>query len=94
MDFIEVIDGALDATTCAALIRRFDAGGEAVRGATGGGVDVKLKDSWDIHISGRAQWVDAERALNAAMMAGLMRYLRRYPYTLLAPLSLSMPGAD
>lgn len=94
MDFIEVIEGALDATTCAALIRRFEASGEAVRGATGGGVDVKLKDSWDIHISGRAQWADAERALNAAMMIGLMRYLRRYPYTLLAPLSLSMPNAD
>jgi hypothetical protein len=90
-DFIEVYDDALDAATCAALLRRFDASGEAVRGATGGGVDVKLKDSWDIHISGRSQWQDAERALNAAMMSGLMRYLRKYPYTLLAPLSLSMP---
>jgi hypothetical protein len=90
-DFIEVYDGALDAAACAALVRRFDISGEAVRGATGGGVDVKLKDSWDIHISGRTQWQDAERALNTAMMTGLMRYLRKYPYTLLAPLSLSMP---
>jgi len=90
-DFIEVYDDALDAATCAALRRRFDASGEAVRGATGGGVDVKLKDSWDIHISGRSQWQDAERALNAAMMNAMMRYLRKYPYTLLAPLSLSMP---
>ena len=92
-DFIEVFDGALDSATCAALIRRFEASGEAVRGATGGGVDVKLKDSWDIAISGQAPWADAERALNAAMMTGLMDYLRRYPYTLLAPLSLSMPDA-
>ena len=90
-DFIEVYDNALDASTCATLLRRFEAGGEAVRGATGGGVDIKLKDSWDIHISGRLQWQDAERALNTAMMGGLMRYLRKYPYTLLAPLSLSMP---
>ncbi|MDR3387820.1 MAG: 2OG-Fe(II) oxygenase [Rudaea sp.] len=93
-DFIEVYEHALDPAICAALIRRFDASGEAVRGATGGGVDVKLKDSWDIHISGRPPWADAERALNAAMMTGLMRYLRKYPYTLLAPLSLSMPDAD
>jgi hypothetical protein len=90
-DFIEVYDNVLDPAICATLIRRFGASGEAVRGATGGGVDLKLKDSWDIHISGRRQWQDAENALNAAMMTGLMRYLRKYPYTLLAPLSLSMP---
>ncbi len=93
-DFIEVYENALDLTSCATLIRHFDASGEAVRGATGGGVDVKLKDSWDIQISGRSPWQDAERALNAAMMTGLMRYLRNYPCTLLAPLSLSMPDPN
>lgn len=92
-DFIEVYETALDPAVCATLIRRFEASGEAVRGATGGGVDVKLKDSWDIHISGRPAWADAERALNTAMMAGLKHYLRKYPYTLLAPLSLRMPDA-
>ena len=43
-DFIEVDDRALDAASCQALIERFEASGQAVRGATGGGVDVKLKD--------------------------------------------------
>ena len=38
-DFIEVYDNALDADTCAALIRRFDESGKAVRGQTGSGVD-------------------------------------------------------
>jgi hypothetical protein len=90
-DFIEVYENALGPAVCTALIQRFDASGEAVRGATGGGVDLKLKDSWDIPISGRAQWLDAEHALNAAMMSGLMRYLRSYPYTVLAPLALRMP---
>jgi len=89
-DFIEVYDGALDAASCAALIRRFDANGQATRGETGSGVDVKLKDSWDIRISGLPAWADAENALNTAMMSGLMRYLRSYPHTLLAPLSLRM----
>jgi len=93
-DFIEVYADALDATTCAKLIARFEASGEAARGATGGGVDLALKDSWDIRISGRGQWADAERALNAAMMSGLMRYLRTYPYTVLAPLTLQMPDAS
>lgn len=89
-DFIEVYDGALDAASCAALVRRFDASGQAARGETGSGVDVKLKDSWDIRISGQPAWADAENALNTAMMAGLVRYLRSYPHTLLAPLSLRM----
>lgn len=92
-DFIEVYDGALDASTCTKLIARFEASGEATRGATGGGVDTELKNSWDIRLSG-TQWADAERALNAAMMGGLMRYLRRYPYTVLAPLTLRMPDAN
>jgi 2-oxoglutarate-Fe(II)-dependent oxygenase superfamily protein len=92
-DFIEVYENALDPAICATLIRRFEACGEAVRGSTGGGVDIKLKDSWDIAISGRPAWADAERALNAAMMAGLKNYLRKYPYTLLAPLSLRIPDA-
>jgi len=93
-DFIEVYEQALDATACSALIRRFDASGEAVRGETGSGVDLKLKDSWDIRISGRAAWADAERALNAAMMNGLMAYLRKYPYLILAPIALRMPGTS
>jgi hypothetical protein len=92
-DFIEVYAEALSPMLCQALIQRFESSGEATRGATGGGVDVALKDSWDIRISGKSQWADAERALNGAMMSGLMRYLRRYPYTLLAPLTLRMPDA-
>jgi len=92
-DFIEVYEQALDAATCAALIRQFDASGSAVRGRTGGGVDTAVKDSWDITISGQPPWADAERALNLAMLEGLKRYLRKYPYTVLAPLWLRMKDA-
>lgn len=87
-DFIEVYDHALDARFCTTLIDRFEASAQAQRGETGGGVNLALKDSWDIRISGDPAWIDAENALNSAMMAGLMRYLRSYPHTLLAPLSL------
>ena len=90
-DFIEVYDGTLDATTCASLIARFEAGGEAQRGLAGGGVDVSYKNSWDITISHHAQWADAERLLNDAMLAGLLRYLRKYPFTVLGPHWLRMP---
>lgn len=92
-DFIEVYDDALDAETCAALIRRFDASGKAVRGQTGSGVDTSLKDSWDICISEHAEWNDAVVRFNQAVMTGLKRYLRRYAYAVLAPLQLKVPDA-
>ena len=38
----------LDAAACRALVERFEASGLARRGETGGGVDVSIKDSWDI----------------------------------------------
>ena len=90
-DFIEVYDDALDAQTCAALIRRFDASGKAVRGQTGSGVDTSLKDSWDICISEHAEWNDAVVRFNQSVMTGLKRYLRRYAYAVLAPLQLRQP---
>jgi hypothetical protein len=89
-DFIEVYDDALDAATCQALIAQFDACGLARRGATGGGVDVSLKDSWDIRIDDHPVWHAARQQLNAAAFAGLCRYVRRYPHTVLAPLQLRM----
>ena len=73
-DFIEVYEGALDAATCRALIERFERSGEAKRGATGGGVDLALKDSWDIRISGNPAWRDADQALNVAVFAGLTSF--------------------
>lgn len=90
-DFIEVHENALDAAACAALIRRFESSGQAVRGATGGGVDTRLKDSWDISISGRDEWKDVAGQLNATMLRGLMAYVRRHPYLALAPMTLRMP---
>ena len=92
-DFIEVYDGALDAPTCQALIGRFEASGQAQRGATGGGVDVSLKDSWDIRLDDFPEWADARQRLNEVAFACLRRYVRRYPHAVLAPLQLKMPDA-
>ncbi|HEX6834230.1 MAG TPA: 2OG-Fe(II) oxygenase [Rudaea sp.] len=89
-DFIEVYDDALDPKICAALIARFGSSDAVLRGATGGGVNTEVKNSWDIAISGRPEWKDAEGALNNAMLRGLQRYLRKYPYTILGPLWLKI----
>lgn len=90
-DFIEVYDNALTAAQCAALVERFESSRHVVPGQVGGGVYPELKDSGDITLSGKPEWRDAETALNLAMLAGLTAYLRRYPYTLIAPLMLKTP---
>jgi hypothetical protein len=90
-DFIEVFHDALAPEHCAALIERFEHSGAVVPGQVGGGVYPQLKRSSDITISNHQEWRDAETALNLAMLAGLVAYLRRYPYTLIAPLMLQVP---
>lgn len=90
-DFIEVYEESIDTKNCRALIQNFESSGQAIRGQTGGGVDTRLKDSWDICISDFPQWNDAANMLNSAMMNALMKYIRKYPHTAIAPLSLRMP---
>lgn len=91
-DFIEVFDGVLERAQCAALVERFQRSGDHHPGRVGGGVHVDLKDSRDLTISGRADWRDAEAALNTAVFKGVLAYLRRYPHALIAPLMLEVAG--
>jgi hypothetical protein len=93
-DFIEVTPGALSSEDCAALVERFQRSGQDAPGRVGAGVMPELKDSRDIMISGRPEWRDAEELLNAAMLRGLLAYLRRYRYALIAPLMLQVNGAQ
>ena len=89
-DFIEVYPGALPKAVCASAIEWFEKSGAAQRGKTGGGVDVTLKDSWDIEISGKPEWKPLVDAIQNAAFAGFREYVRKYKYTLLAPLSLKL----
>jgi len=93
-DFIEVYDGALSPEACRALIQRFQASPHVLRGATGSGVDVSMKDSWDIGISLHPEWADACAQLDAAVVTGLKQYLRRYAHMALAPLKLQLKRPD
>lgn len=92
-DLIEVIPDALSATQCAALVSRFAASTKTLPGRVGGGVMPELKDSRDLALSDQPDWRDAEAMLNQVVFRGLLAYLRRYPYTLIAPLMLEVPGA-
>jgi hypothetical protein len=94
MDFIEVHDDALSPAVCADIVRRMQASDELRPGRIGSGVFPELKRSRDLGISGRASWADVEGAINQVVFAGLLRYLRRYPQALLAPLMLQAPDAE
>lgn len=93
-DFIEVYDDALAPALCADIVGRLRDSADLRPGRTGGGVFPELKHSRDLGIGGRPEWADAERAINQAVFAGLLRYLRRYPQALVAPLMLQTPDAD
>ncbi len=92
-DFIEVYEGLIDRGTCAAICKRFDAAPH-VEGRVGGGVFPDLKKSRDISISGKPEWNDVGGALMTAVITGLKHYLRKYPYTLIAPLMLQRADKD
>lgn len=96
MDFIEVFDDAIDPSVCRQLIEAFDASDKLARGATTGGVNTRLKDSWDLNVSLHAEWKTVEVLLNTAMLKGLMAYIRKYTYLALAPTALyrKRPGSD
>lgn len=89
-DFIEVYPGALDERACADAIAYFERCGQAQRGATGSGVDTTLKDSWDVLITGRPDWQAHHDAFQAAAFRGLLAYVRKYRYALIAPLALKV----
>lgn len=89
-DFIEPFEAALDATTCARIVERFRRSDKASPGLTGSGLDKTLKDSWDLCLEDHTEWSDVSNVLNAAMMQALIRYVRAYPFTVLAPLALRM----
>jgi len=93
-DFIEVYPDALPAAACAALLQRFEAGGQHEPGKVGGGLVPELKDSRDLTINNRPEWTDAVDLLNQAVFGCLLRYYRRYPYALIAPLMVEHQDAS
>lgn len=93
-DFIEVYDDVLDADACRRLVDAFEASGKLARGATAGGVNTRLKDSWDLNISAHAEWNPVVALLNTTMLRGLMAYVRKYTYLALAPTALYRKRAD
>nr|WP_221187413.1 2OG-Fe(II) oxygenase [Luteimonas sp. RC10] len=78
---------------CAAIVARLRASPDLQPGQVGGGLHPELKRSRDLSLGDRSDWADVVRQLNVAVYGGLLRYLRRYPQALIAPLMLQQPDA-
>lgn len=94
MDFIEVIDDAVDRDTCAAIVSRLRGSEGLQPGRVGGGVYPELKHSRDLRISGNPDWAEVDARLQQAVFAGVLGYLRKYPQTLISPLMLQQPDTN
>ncbi len=90
-DFIEVYPAALNAEACAQIVDFFETSGQAQRGRVGSGVDVQLKDSYDITITGRPEWGPVEDILQTIAFLGLQHYVRKYPFVMMGALALRLP---
>lgn len=91
-DFITITPEALPRDTCAQIVGHIRDSSALRPGQVGGGVYPELKHSRDITITGNPEWQQVEETLNMAMLGSLIRYLREYPQTLIAPLMLQQPG--
>ena len=87
LDFIEVYEGLVDPAICAAICRRFDSSAHG-EGLVGSGFYPDLKKSRDLAITGLVEWNDMAALLMEAVLKALLRYLRKYPHVLVAPLLL------
>ena len=93
-DFIEVYGDALDRASCAAIVERLRGSDALKPGRIGSGVFPELKHSRDLGLQGRPEWADVEAALNRAVFAGVLSYVRRYPQALVSPLMLQVADGD
>ena len=92
-DFIAVYPGIVPPELCQQLLAKFEASGQAVPGRTGSGVDVALKNSSDITITGKPNWQVEQRQLSNAMLGCLLRYVRQFPHLIIGAIALRVQEA-
>ncbi len=79
-DFISLYPMAISPEFCKQLREKFESCGQSAPGRTGSGVDVSLKNSSDVTISGKPNWQTETQQLTTAMLSCLLHYVRQYPH--------------
>ena len=82
--FIHVAPAAVPAATCSELITRFECHPEVSAGLAGGRLAPGIKLSRDLGVLGRPEFADLVEVVLEATRKELLRYVRRFPFVVLA----------
>lgn len=88
--FIEVIDHALSAELCQALLRQIDNSPHRSAGRTGGGVDTSKKVSEDVSITSNSEFSALLPQVLEATSRHVMAYFVKYFFALIGPIGLTV----
>ncbi|MDG1192590.1 MAG: 2OG-Fe(II) oxygenase, partial [Arenicellales bacterium] len=80
--FIYCLPDALDSDCCADIVNRFESSPHHQRGLIGpdAALDLSIKQSTDLRISGRAEWQDIDGALFESLKLGLSLLSGLHPF--------------
>ena len=88
--FIEVIDHALPAELCQALVKQIDNSPHRSAGRTGGGVDTSKKVSEDVSITSHSEFSALLPQVLEATSKHVMAYFAKYFFALIGPIGLTV----
>lgn len=79
--FIYCVPDVLPPKLCTTIIEKFEDDPFKHAGTLGAGlyVDKTIKDSTDLYISGKPEWVDIDQALNHALVPFAEEFVKRHP---------------
>lgn len=89
-DFIRIIDNALPNDLCDQIIEIFNASPNVKQGQTGGGVDVKKKNSMDVSIQRHEEFKPIFDSVNQVTSTHLLNYFKDFFFALIGPIALTM----
>lgn len=89
-NFIEITDGVLSPEFCQHCIDKFESSPVKPPGMTGHGVDLIKKNSSDINISQQQGWQEEMNVIQNAVLQGMIKYVRKYPFLLAGAIALQV----
>lgn len=89
-EFIRVIDNALTAKLCDQIVDIFNKSPNVKQGHTGGGVDLKKKNSMDVSIQRNKEFEPIYQAVNKATSEHLLDYFKDFFFALIGPIALTL----
>lgn len=89
-DFIRIIDDALPAELCEALINTVNSSRNLSPGQTGGGINPSMKKSMDVSISRHKEFQALNRQVLKHTTAHIFDYFKDFHFALIGPIGLTL----